>query len=123
MRILIIISFCFLFFTCKKNKLGGSAEVTGVVKHHSKIIGNATVYIKLKAKEFPGEDVNNYDDKVTADANGNFKFTMYKGNYYIYAVGVDNQVIINNGKVIGGVPVNLRNNEKISIIVPVTEGD
>ncbi len=118
---LILISVFLL--SCKKNQLGGSAEVKGIVKHHTKIIPFTKIYIKFNAKEFPGSDVSVYDEQITTDIDGNFKFNCYKGNYYIYGVGVDNAVIVNNGKVEGGVPINVRTDEKISITVPVTEGD
>ena len=108
------------FFSCKKNKLGGNAEIKGVVKHHIKVIANATVYIKFNAKEFPGNDISVYDDKVIADANGNYSIKCYKGDYYLYAVGTDQDVpppyIVK-----GGVPIKIRSSEKVEANLAVTE--
>ncbi len=112
-----------LFFSCKKNQLGGTATIKGVVKHHTKLIGNATIFIKFNAKEFPGTDESIYDEKVTANALGEFEIKCYQGNYYLFGSGIDSQVLINGGKVIGGIPVKIRNEESLEVTVAVTEGD
>lgn len=109
--------------SCKKNQLGGSATIKGVVKHHTKVIGNAVVYIKFNAKEFPGTDESIYDDKVTSNSLGEFEIKCYQGNYYLFGSGIDSQVLINGGKVIGGIPVKIRNEESLEVTVAVTEGD
>ncbi len=119
--VLITTSLCLI--SCKKNQLGGDATIKGVVKHHSKIIANATVYIKFNSKDFPGDDLSLYDDKVQADAQGEFEIKCYKGNYYLFGNGIDNQVLVNGGKVIGGAPVKIRNKENVTITLAVTEGD
>lgn len=111
------------FTSCKKNELGGNSSVKGKVIHHSKAIANATIYIKFDSKESAGSDVSKYDTKVTADGNGNYEIpSLYKGDYYLYAVGEDFATpppyIVN-----GGVPVKLRTKESIGIDIPVTEGD
>lgn len=113
----------FSFFSCKKNELGGKSSIKGKVVHHSKAIANAIVYIKFDSKESAGTDVSKYDTKVNADINGNYEIpSLYKGDYYIYAVGEDFAIappyIVN-----GGIPVTLRTKESISIDIPVTEGD
>ncbi|MFN6036871.1 MAG: hypothetical protein ACK452_00255, partial [Bacteroidota bacterium] len=69
-----------IFFGCKKNKLGGNSVVSGKVKHHSKPIGGATVFIKFGTKDFPGVDTLRYDSKVLCDGYGNFSIdNFYKG--------------------------------------------
>lgn len=108
---------------CKKNQLGGNSSIKGKVVHHSKAIANATVYIKFDSKESAGTDVSKYDTKVQADINGNYEIpSLYKGDYYLYAVGEDFATpppyIVN-----GGIPVNLRTKESVGIDIPVTEGD
>lgn len=108
---------------CKKNQLGGNSSIKGKVVHHSKAIANATVYIKFDSKESAGADVSKYDTKVQADINGNYEIpSLYKGDYYLYAVGEDFATpppyIVN-----GGIPVNLRTKESVEIDIPVTEGD
>lgn len=122
-KIVFLLSLVGLSFSCKKNQLGGTATIKGVVKHHAKLIGNATIFIKFNAKEFPGTDESIYDEKVTANALGEFEIKCYQGNYYLFGSGIDNQVLINGGKVIGGIPVKIRNNENLDLIVAVTEGD
>ncbi|MBL7911889.1 MAG: hypothetical protein JNJ41_12600 [Bacteroidia bacterium] len=109
-----------IFYSCKKNNVGGNAEIKGVIKHHAKIIGGATVYIKFNAKEYPGSDVSVYDATVNADVNGNYSIKCYKGDYYLYAVGQDLDVPPPY-QVKGGVPVNIRNREVVEIEIPVTE--
>ncbi|MGE0568616.1 MAG: hypothetical protein AB7O73_11760 [Bacteroidia bacterium] len=111
-----------LFFSCKKNQAGGNATISGIVKHHSKVINNATVFIKYNAKELPGTDTTLYDDKLKVDANGNFKFELYKGNYFLYAVGYD-YAIPAPYKVVAGLPVKLRAKENVEVTIYVTEGD
>ena len=108
------------FFSCKKNELGGTAIIKGTVKHHVKIIGNATVYIKFNAKEFPGTNTSSYDDKVIADDLGNYKISCYKGDYYLYAVGYDEDVPAPH-IVKGGAPVKTRNRETVEIELAITE--
>jgi len=108
------------FFSCKKNELGGTGIIKGTVKHHAKIIGKATVYIKFNAKEFPGTNVSLYDDKVVADELGNYKISCFKGDYYLYAVGFDDDVPPPS-IVSGGAPVKIRNRETVEIELAITE--
>lgn len=119
-RILFVGILGILFFlgACKKNQLGGKSEISGRVTHHSKVIPNSTVYIKFNAKEFPGADVSKYDSQFKTDADGKYTFKCYKGDYYLYGIGYDPGV---PGNVSGGVPVHIRNNEKVDMDVPVTE--
>jgi hypothetical protein len=119
-RILFIGAFGILIFlsACKKNQLGGKSIIRGVVSHHSKVIPNSIVYIKFNAKEFPGTDVSQYDSQFKTDADGKYQFNCYKGDYYLYGLGYDPGV---PGNVSGGIPVHIRNNEKVDIDVPVTE--
>jgi len=105
-------------FSCKKNQLGGKSTVSGKVAHHSKAIANARVFIKFNAKEFPGDDTTAYDDKVRADGDGNYSFKCYKGDYYLYGYGYDFGI---SKTVIGGVPVHIRNKEKLEVNVAVSE--
>lgn len=107
---------------CKKNQLGGKSQVSGYVKHHGKNISNARIFIKLKAKNFPGSDTNLYDTKVSADANGYYSINFYKGDYYLYAFGYDYSIPAPY-IVTGGTYIHLRHNEKKSVDLYVTEGD
>ena len=108
-----------IVISCKKNEAGGPSSITGVVKHHEKIIGNATVYIEYKAKEFPGADSSLYDNSIKADAQGKFTFKCYKGEYYLYATGIDDRTP--PLYVSGGVPAKVRHKETLELNVAVTE--
>lgn len=109
------------FYGCKKNQLGGKSTIKGNIKHHAKVIPFCTVFIKYDASELPGTDTTIFDAKVKADADGNYTINCYKGNYFLYGYGYDNQVTTNNGKVTGGSGVSVRNNEKVTIDLSVTE--
>ena len=109
-----------LSVSCKKNELGGNSKISGKVKHHSKAIAFASVFIKFNATEFPGADTLIYDSKVRADENGNFSFMCYKGNYYVYGHGYDYAIPAPH-IVVGGTPVKIRKNEKATLDVAVTE--
>lgn len=105
--------------SCKKEGPGGKSSVKGIVKHHALNIANAVVYIKYGSKDFPGSDVNSYDTKVTADANGNYEITgLQKGDYYLYSVGYDPFIFQN---VYGGLPVTLKKGETKSMDIAVVE--
>ena len=116
--ILLSIVFFMMMFSCKKNQLNGKSVIQGSVKHHSKVIPNAKVYIKFKAKEFPGRDFSVYDAMVTADSLGVYSIKCYKGDYYLFGTGYDSQISEN---VFGGTPVHIRNNETVDIDIAVTE--
>lgn len=119
--IIALLSIVVLISACKKNQLGGNSSIKGKVMHHEKAIANAMVYIKFNSKESAGTDVTKYDASVQADASGNYAFSsIYKGNYYLYAVGQDSAVpapyIVS-----GGVPAKLGYNKDLIIDVPVVE--
>lgn len=117
-KALFLIAASSLLLSCKKNQLGGTSTIKGIVAHHSRAIPNSRVFIKFNAKEFPGEDTTVYDAKVTADAGGNYSIKCYKGDYYLYGFGYDDLIKQN---VSGGVPVHVRRNEQVNSDVPVTE--
>jgi hypothetical protein len=105
--------------SCKKEGTGGKSTIKGVVKHHSKAIPNAIVYIKYGAIEFPGEITASYDAQVTADAAGAYEFTsLVKGDYYLYGYGYDAAISEN---VKGGISVNVKRNKTTETDIPVVE--
>lgn len=109
------------FVSCKKNQLGGKSGVSGNVLHHGKPIGNATIYIKFNAKEFPGTDLAKYDTKISANPNGYFEiFNFYKGDYYLYAIGEDPEISA-PFIVVGGIAVTLKNRERKDADIAVGE--
>jgi hypothetical protein len=108
-----------LFTSCHKPGTGGHSSVSGNVKHHSKLIPNAIVYIKYGATEFPGTDVSKYDASITSDTNAHYEFKdLRKGDYYLYGVGWDNSVM---QQVAGGIGIKLKYNNANVNDVPVTE--
>lgn len=118
--LVLIISIFSIFSSCKKNQTGGKASLKGTVKHHEKPIADAFVYIKFNSTEFPGDNYKNYDTYVEADASGNFTIPLYKGSYYIYAVGRDLD-IPSPFEVKGGFSFSIRNKENLVKDIAVTE--
>jgi len=118
-KIFLIIVLFSVLISCNKNELGGKSVITGKVIHHSKAIPYSTIFIKFNAKEFPGKDSTLYDDKVRCDADGIFSIKCFKGDYFLYARGMDNS--ITPPTVVGGIPVNIRNNETVNNDIAVTE--
>lgn len=111
----------FTISSCKKEGTGGKSNVSGNVKHHTKLIPNAEVYIKYGATEFPGTDLSSYDDHTTADANAHYEFKgLQKGDYYLYGVGMDG-VGASAFPVTGGISIKLKYNKSSTTDVPVTE--
>jgi hypothetical protein len=115
----IALSFLILL-SCKKNQVGGSATVKGVVSHHGKAIADSYVYIKYDATEFPGDDYTLYNTFVKADGSGNYSIPLYKGNYYIYARGYD-YAIPAPYIVKGGLSVTVRSSENLTKDIAVSE--
>ena len=109
---------------CKKSGTGGDAQINITVKHHEKLIPGASVYIKFGAKEFPGFNINEYDNHYftgsSVEEYGKTKIgNLLKGDYYLYAVGFDSSIF---EKVTGGIYVKLsKNNEQKTLDLPVTE--
>ena len=117
-HVLVLLSISLLLSFCKKNELGGSSKISGIVAHHEKVIPYARVFIKFDAKEFPGSDTSLYDSKFSTGADGAYSFKLYKGDYFLYGYGYDPGV---PGTVVGGIHVKLRKNESNSVNVAVTE--
>lgn len=114
----------FAIASCTKAGLGGDASIAAFPKHHDKPIPNAMIYIKYDTKDFPGTDVNAYDDVMIAepqtgeDPHAHFE-NLKKGNYYLYGVGFDSSI---NQIVTGGIPVEIKLKVgETDIVVPVTE--
>jgi hypothetical protein len=91
-KILILLSFSFLFFSCKKEEgEGGLATIKGRVW-----VRDWDKNFNLMMYEYPGLDEDvfivygdqvGYGDKLSTDLNGNFEFKyLRKGTYTIYAL-------------------------------------
>ena len=119
-KILFFFGLLITLSSCKKNQLGGSCVIKGKVSHHSKAIANAIIYIKFNAKEFPGNEIELYDHSLSSNVNGEFSIACYKGDYYLFAKGIDDQ-LSQQKNVSGGVPVNIRNNEIVEMNLAVSE--
>lgn len=110
---------CVFNFSCVKEGPGGKGGIKGMVRHHSKPIPGAVVYIKYGAKESPGTNVTRYDASVNADGNANYQFAdLKKGDYYLLGIGFDSSIV---QVVTGGIPVTIGKNEIAQTDVPVTE--
>jgi len=95
---------------CTKPGMGGTASITGQVKHHDDIIPNADVYIKYGAEEQPGA-LSEYDAQTIADGGGTYIFEdLKKGKYYLYAIGFDPAF---SEDVIGGIPLKINTKGEI----------
>lgn len=119
-KILFFFGLLITLSSCKKNQLGGSSVIKGKVSHHSKAISNAIIYIKFNAKEFPGKEIELYDHSLSSNVNGEFSIACYKGDYYLFAKGIDDQST-QQKDVFGGAPVNIRNNEIVEMNLAVSE--
>jgi len=126
-KILFVVALAVLSSSCKKEGPGGEAELSVFVKHHGKAIPGSIVYIKYGADEFPGEDVTKYDDSKVTETSGALAGHAHfpdlrKGDYYLYAVGLDS---ISPGQVLpvkGGIPVEVKSKSgEIDVDVPVSE--
>lgn len=106
---------------CNKEGIGGKASISGTVKHDGKAIPDAVVYIMYGADEFPGFDLDQYDDNVISNGvDASFSFeNLYKGKYYLYAVGHDASIMKN---VDGGLAVKIKKKKELLVAdVPVTD--
>jgi len=92
---------------CNKEGVGGKASISGTVKHLGTALPGAIVYIRYGADIFPGYDLNQYDDNATVNGvDASFSFgTLYKGNYYLYAVGYNSSIM---ETVTGGIAVKIK---------------
>lgn len=108
--------------SCKKNGTGGDSTVAAITRHHERNIPFSTVYIKYDAKEFPGEDVSQYDANQKTDKEGHTHFEGLRyGHYYFYGVGYDS---VSQAVVKGGIGVQIKWKERkdeLEVIVPITE--
>ena len=121
-RILILlVTLGFFHFSCVKPGKGGMAVIKGNVLHHTLPVPNSIVCIKYGAKEFPGEDLNIYDEQIiTTGTEASYEFKdLKRGDYYLFSVGFDSTIM---EAVKGGVPVLIvKNSESADINIPVTE--
>jgi hypothetical protein len=95
--------------SCEKPGTGGKARLSiHVIRSAtSSPVGGATVYIKYGATEFPGADPINYDAQQVADNSGRTDFfELKRGDYYLYAVGMDTVAGVMTA---GGVTFDIRN--------------
>lgn len=84
-----------VFTACgdKDPGFGGEASINGSVSRldDNTEIPDAIVYVAFGQSTFPGTDVNLYDYSTTVNGNtGVYTVSgLNKGDYYLYAVGVD----------------------------------
>jgi hypothetical protein len=119
--LIILTTLLLLHSSCVKPGKGGMAEIKGNVLHHTVPIPNAIVCIKYGAKEFPGEDLNIYDEQIiTTGTEASYEFKdLKRGDYYLFSIGYDSTIM---EAVKGGVPVLIvKKSESVDINIPVTE--
>jgi len=110
-----------VFVSCDKAGTGGQATINGHVKHHNTSVPGSMVYLKYGAVEFPGSDIDLYDEStLSSSGDGHYEFkSLKKGDYYIYGVGYDSTI---SAAVVGGVPLKIKKKtEIVEMDVPVTE--
>lgn len=103
----IILLIAVIFSGCKKDDVVGKGEIKGSALSNGKTLKPATFYLKFGAVSSPGIDVSKYDKNLLADIDGKFDFKgLSGGDYFIFATGTDNGVIVS-----GGIHVVLANDE------------
>ncbi|WP_317897817.1 hypothetical protein [Aurantibacillus circumpalustris] len=98
-------------YSCKKNDIGGDAEIHVLVYHHDTPIKASTLYVKFDAKSEPSDPTSNYDLKLLGEEDENHVHVegLRAGNYYLYAVGYDS---IANKEVSGGMATEIKWSER-----------
>ena len=112
-----------LVFSCRRNGVGGDADLNLEIVHHNAAITNATAFVSFDAIEMPTNPESDFDLKVQGNADNNrIKIEgLRAGQYYIYVVGYDGGI---SQTVKGGVPVEIKWKERKSEMtrtVPITE--
>lgn len=85
----LIICSLFLMTSCKKDAPDGKASISGTITYSDPALGingaiapGAIVKIAYGATSAP----SSYDAEIFADANGNYKFKVYRGDYFISVI-------------------------------------
>lgn len=86
---ILLICSLFLITSCQKNAPGGKASISGKITYSDQSLGvnnaiapGAVVKIAYGATSAP----SSYDSQTIVDANGNYNFSLYSGDYYIYVI-------------------------------------
>ena len=105
-----------LFTNCTKAGLGGKSEIKGYAYYNNKTIKPTTFYIKYGATTSPGSDLSKYDASSASDSDGKFDFKgLQKGDYFIYANGVDNYIIVTGGVYVKVASSEFKDNVQINV--------
>lgn len=121
MKAIKILSLGIVLFTilmasgCKKDEpVTANGQIKGSAISNGKTLKPTTFYLKFGTVNFPGTDISKYDKYNVADADGKFSFKgLSNGDYYIYAIGVDNGVNVS-----GSIHILLVNDEiKDNVII------
>lgn len=101
--------------SCKKNDEGGKAEIHAEIFHGTTQVRNSTLYVKFGATSAPADPTGNYDLKLsgTQDDNHVHVEDLRRGDYFLYAVGVDTLL---NQPVSGGAHVEIKWKERKKLI-------
>ena len=90
-------------------------------QHHSKVIPNITVYVKLNTLDFPGYDnLEQFHLRADSDAQGRVCFNdIPLGDHWFVAIGFDEKI---REQVIGNIDIRFdRSNLKVDQILYVGE--
>jgi len=105
-----------LFTNCTKAGLGGKSEIKGYAAFNSKTVKPTTFYIKYGATSSPGTDLSKYDANSASDSDGKFDFKgLQKGDYFIYAVGIDNSTTVTGGIYVKVASGEFKDNVQINV--------
>jgi hypothetical protein len=82
---------------CKKNGVGGTAEIHALIYHGTTaLVGTTTLYVKFDATTEPSNPTTNYDLKVQGEPDDNHVHVenLRPGDYYLYAVSFDSLAMV-----------------------------
>jgi len=98
--------------SCKKNDVGGKAEIHAIIFHGATpIIGTTTLYVKFNATSQPSNPLTDFDLKVSGEPDDNHVHieNLRPGNYYCYALAFDSVAMM---PVHGGIATTIKWSER-----------
>lgn len=123
-KILFLLILLANFISCKRDEKCETATLTGMVKHHAKLIPSAKAYIKKGSRNAPADARNpaSYDKSVQAGTDAVYVLgDLETGDYYLFATGYDDAIA---DSVFGGIPLTIEckdTKQTINSDIPVVE--
>ena len=128
---ILLLATAFVFNACYKEGHGGKASIIVSVRHEegttNHLVRGAAVCIKYGASDSPGSDCSAYDESKVADTTyAKASFTnLYKGDYYIFADGIDTVNVAGVGittmLVNGGIAVTIKKRTEVVEVTVITK--